>query len=113
MRTSGFVKLFSVLLLLAACGCGAEQHSDMRDSKEDIYIKNLDKGNRVEVRHWARGICRDVNLRQIADALGTKPTVDAVVFALTSDFPDSTRQEAAEICKSELKRSKNSLQKEV
>lgn len=92
------------LATLVSCAflVGPHAGGTVMAKKEWVEVEQIDKSDLASVEDWATGICREVSVREMAEALNVESTLSAVVNDLTESLPESTRERAAEICRAEL-----------
>lgn len=72
---------------------------------EKVVIESVDMTDPNALQRWAQSICRGGGIRDIASALGVPATVESVIDALTKDFPQSSRDVVAGVCRAEFAKS--------
>ena len=73
-------------------------------TRERWSAEFVDAADAAAVRRWARGMCKGLQLSEIAQELDVEPTVASVARRLTSGMPEPAEAIARRTCEEELRK---------
>jgi len=73
-------------------------------TRERWSAEFVDVADAVAVRRWTRGMCKGLQLSEIARELDVEPTVASVARGLTSGMPEPAEEIARRTCEEELRK---------